>query len=293
MNKHLHSRTRLMMESFINKPSHGVLISGSPESGAKEVASSILKAVLKINTNADYSANVYTIEPINPGEAIRLSALKTANQFLAQKSHRHSGFERAVIIYDAHQMTPEAQNRLLKNLEEPSTGLLYMLVSSESGRLLPTIHSRLQRIEVLPLDLKRFSAALISEGVADYSEIMRRYALSRGQIQLAMDKSLDEKTDGKYVKTLFSSQLYDLINEFGKFKDRTKALRLLDEMAVVVNAGLSASAKSQKSKQVKYWINASEVLQGVRYSIKNNGSVKLWLDWLALNLTSSYKSDII
>lgn len=287
MNKHLHPRTRLMMESFVNKPSHGVLICGSTESGAREVAASILKTVLKINTSADYSANVYTIEPINPGEAIRLSALKVASQFLAQKSIKSSGFERAVVIYDAHQMTSQTQNRLLKSLEEPSTGLLYMLVSSECGQLLPTVHSRLQRIEVLPLDLRRFRSALINEGVSDYSEIIRRYALSRGQIQLALDESLEEKTDGKYVKSLFSSKLYDLINEFGKFKDRTKVLQLLDEMAIVVNAGLSASAKNQKSKQVKYWINASEVLQSVRYSVENNGSIKLWLDWLAINLVSS------
>lgn len=56
--------------------------------------------------------------------------------------------QKAVIIEDAHLLTHEAQNALLKVLEEPPTNTILILASNTKEALLPTILSRCQVIEL-------------------------------------------------------------------------------------------------------------------------------------------------
>lgn len=57
------------------------------------------------------------------------------------------------IIDDAETMTPEAQNALLKVLEEPPSSVVILLLSTEADKMLTTIRSRVQA-----LAMSRFSA---------------------------------------------------------------------------------------------------------------------------------------
>ncbi len=61
------------------------------------------------------------------------------------------GRRRVFIVRDAERMNEEAQNALLKTLEEPPGAATLMLVTSAADRLLPTIRSRCQRIGFDPL----------------------------------------------------------------------------------------------------------------------------------------------
>jgi len=53
---------------------------------------------------------------------------------------------RVAVVDDAHKMTAEAQNAFLKTLEEPPPNTLLVLVTSDPGALLTTIHSRCTRL---------------------------------------------------------------------------------------------------------------------------------------------------
>lgn len=61
---------------------------------------------------------------------------------------------RRVIVIDAADdlERPGASNALLKNLEEPPAGTIFLLVSQAPGRLLPTIRSRCRVLRFEPLD---------------------------------------------------------------------------------------------------------------------------------------------
>jgi DNA polymerase-3 subunit delta' len=56
------------------------------------------------------------------------------------------GRRRAVIVDEADTMMPAAQNALLKTLEEPRPGTVFVLVSSAPDALLPTVQSRCPRL---------------------------------------------------------------------------------------------------------------------------------------------------
>jgi DNA polymerase-3 subunit gamma/tau len=55
------------------------------------------------------------------------------------------------IIDEAHMLTTEACNALLKTLEEPPAHVVFILATTEPQKILPTIHSRCQRFDFHPL----------------------------------------------------------------------------------------------------------------------------------------------
>jgi DNA polymerase-3 subunit delta' len=63
-----------------------------------------------------------------------------------------AGGWRVVIIDSADDMNDSAANALLKLLEEPPPNAMLLLISHRPGRLLPTIRSRCQRLDLRPLD---------------------------------------------------------------------------------------------------------------------------------------------
>jgi len=67
---------------------------------------------------------------------------------------------RIVIIDPADDMNRNAANALLKTLEEPPVKTLFLLISHNSGRLLPTIRSRCQSLRFKPLNNAAMRAAL-------------------------------------------------------------------------------------------------------------------------------------
>ena len=74
------------------------------------------------------------------------------------------GAYRVAIIDRAEEMNAAAANALLKSLEEPPQRTVFLLVSSEPGRLLPTIHSRCRRLELRRLGETDLLAAVSGAG---------------------------------------------------------------------------------------------------------------------------------
>lgn len=71
---------------------------------------------------------------------------KQVREFLSLKPY--SAFERAAVFADAGKLTTEAQNALLKTLEEPPLQALLLLGVNSAEVLLPTIMSRCQSIYI-------------------------------------------------------------------------------------------------------------------------------------------------
>lgn len=70
------------------------------------------------------------------------------------------GEHKVVLIDDAEQLSDAAANTVLKVLEEPPAYLYFLLIASQSGRLLPTIISRCQDIAFQPLSVEEMKTVL-------------------------------------------------------------------------------------------------------------------------------------
>src|SRR3989344_3279772 len=57
----------------------------------------------------------------------------------------------AIVIYDFEKVSIEAQNAFLKTLEEPQKNLIFLLTSTSADKLLPTISSRCEIVQVQKL----------------------------------------------------------------------------------------------------------------------------------------------
>lgn len=81
-----------------------------------------------------------------PKQSIGIEEVKQMQKKIFFKPIKSS--TKAVIIEDAHLLTPEAQNALLKVLEEPPANTVIILGADSKEALLPTIRSRCQLIEL-------------------------------------------------------------------------------------------------------------------------------------------------
>jgi DNA polymerase III delta' subunit len=97
-----------------------------------------------VGSNADY------MEVPGGGEAIKIEAVRDLSYKMALKPY--GGKHKVLVIDDAHNLTTEAANALLKIMEEPKPQTMMVLVTSNPHRLLPTILSRAQKIGFGPLE---------------------------------------------------------------------------------------------------------------------------------------------
>lgn len=78
---------------------------------------------------------------------ISVNQIRELASFLELSSHRGGG-RRIVLIQPAEALNAASANALLKMLEEPPPEVIFMLVSSQPQKLLPTIRSRCQKIDM-------------------------------------------------------------------------------------------------------------------------------------------------
>ena len=81
-----------------------------------------------------------------PSLEIKVEQVRALAEFLNIGSHR--GRHRIALVHPAEDMNLHAANSLLKSLEEPPAGAVFVLVSHRPARLLPTIRSRCVAVPV-------------------------------------------------------------------------------------------------------------------------------------------------
>jgi DNA polymerase III subunit delta' len=81
-----------------------------------------------------------------PSLYIKIEQVRELANFLYMRSSR--GALRVALVHPAEDLYPNAQNAILKGLEEPPLGAVFILVSHRPARLLPTIRSRCVAIPV-------------------------------------------------------------------------------------------------------------------------------------------------
>ncbi|MDX1496261.1 MAG: DNA polymerase III subunit delta' [Salinisphaeraceae bacterium] len=89
-------------------------------------------------------ADMYRLEPEEPGKPIKIAVTREAIEFCTLASHY--GGQKLVLIEPAEALNLNAANALLKTLEEPTSDTTLVLVSHQASKLLPTIRSRCLQI---------------------------------------------------------------------------------------------------------------------------------------------------
>lgn len=165
----------------VGRIAHAYLFSGQEKLGKRTIACEFIKLFFGkdiIQSHPDFAF----IAPIE--REIQISQIRDLNRRLSLKSF--SAPLKTAIIDQAHLMNAEAQNCLLKTLEEPRGETCLILVSEYPEFLFPTIRSRTEIIKFYPVPRKEIENYLKEQGI---SEEKRRLIsqVSQGKPGTAID----------------------------------------------------------------------------------------------------------
>lgn len=172
-----------------------------------------------------------------PSQQITIDQIRALDDFLHVGTHRHG--VRVVLVHPAEAMNRATANSLLKSLEEPIASTLFILVSNEPERLLPTIRSRCQTIPI-PLPERGRAAEWLAQAGAGLGveEAAHWLALAGGSPLLAVDLGTGDER----------GVLDALVGELSRG-------RLLDPLAaaVAVDRVIKADKRSAPLRRMVEW----------------------------------------
>ncbi len=193
------------------------------------------------STTAEEGDAEQSKEKKKPSLQIRVEQTRGLADFLNLASHR--GGRRVAIIHPAEDMNSATANSLLKSLEEPPPGAVFLLVSHRPARLLPTIRSRCVPVPVALPEPKAAAAWLAKQGV---SAPERWLAFAGGAPLRALEYATGAR--GEAIERVLRSIASGNRNEIGAIKDREE----LEPLAEVLQKMALDRAFAALSGHTKY-----------------------------------------
>jgi DNA polymerase-3 subunit delta' len=143
-------------------------------------------------------ADILLVEPGETG-AIKVDQVRDA---IDKTGYRpFEGRRRVVIFDDADAVLPEAQNALLKTLEEPPAASTFVLVTSRPDLLLPTVQSRCQRLRFGRLTPGEIGDVLVQRHGYNVSDAHAAASVADGSVGAALDEASDEFAEAREAAT--------------------------------------------------------------------------------------------
>ncbi|UHA75352.1 DNA polymerase III subunit delta' [Paenibacillus sp. 481] len=159
-----------------DKVSHAYLFSGPKGTERLKTALTFTKALFCLNMKDDACneclecrkiehrnhPDVHLIQP--EGQSIKIEQIRDLQKEFSYRTH---GTGRKVYIMEqAHKMTVQASNSLLKFLEEPTSPAVAILITENGQAMLPTIQSRSQWVPFTPQHPFLIYEKLVEEGIS-------------------------------------------------------------------------------------------------------------------------------
>lgn len=262
--------TKRNVEHFLEFPTHAVMFYGQSGLGVDTIA---MDTARKLAGN-----QILLITPNEKGkitiDIIRDSIIRIISNI------QNSPF--AVLIKEADTMTISAQNSLLKNLEEPVKNVHFILSAHKQESLLPTVRSRVQMIEIMPVPTNE-TTKLLSEAKITADKRTKIAFLASGKpaetIRLLNDEDYyrDMAISAENAKKFISGKTYDKLVIISGIKKRDEATNFVQ---IVANLLLFLSNSREIPRLSENLIVIDEVLNNLR----QNGNVRTQLTYLATNI---------
>jgi hypothetical protein len=244
----------------------GILLEGEPGIGLKTLATTIARAITR---------SVVKLEPDERGTI----GIDRVRELYALG--RSKGGKTVFIIDDADAMGIEAQNALLKLLEEPVDSVRFILTSHHSDRLLPTIRSRVESHAIRPISSAQSEALLTDLKVTDPTKRAQLLFIAAG-FPAALtrfgttNKLFTERSQIiRDARAFLGGSREDRLLLVANYKDRSTASALLQDMARLLRRTIIANPTPGS-------ITPLEVCLQTETALAENASVRLSLTRLAL-----------
>lgn len=281
----VHPSTLNKLKNFLNSPKNGLILTAPDGSGKHTLALNLIADLLGLE-DAQKLNNYPFFKLINPSaDNISIDEVRQIQQFVKLKIPKQgSEIKRVILVVDADRMRHEAQNALLKSLEEPPLDTSYVLTVASADGLLSTILSRLTVVEVLNVSIEQ-----AEEYFKTVSNLENLHALSSGQpglLNALVDNQSHPRIDSvNQAKQILKLKPSERLLEVDRLNlDRNQAAELVNAIKRIFKAGLKQSAKNSNNLLVESRSNAILEILEAEDSLSKNANIKLVIDKLLWSL---------
>lgn len=269
-----------------NKVLHSYLFLGTEGIGKKEIAKEFARKILCLNDHSNEckckaclcfeSDNHPDFNLINEqGETIKINQIREITNKIYEKPIISS--KKVYIINDCEKMTEEAQNCLLKTLEEPPEYVCIILISSNENFILTTIKSRCMKISFKNISDEELKNYLLKNNYYDTitNSLLK---LFNGSIGMALKMRENQDLYNKVESIIRNIENQDLIDTLLNYKDtydKENIFNILEYMSVCF---------FEMAKENKKYIECISKVNNTVERLKSNGNFDMTLDNLFIGL---------
>ena len=282
-------KNKKILEDIIikNKIANAYMFIGQESIGKFLFAKEFAKAILCLNENKpcykcksclefDNSNNpdLTIIEP--DGNNVKIEQIRELNRKVVEKPIVST--KKVYIINDGQNITKEAQNALLKTLEEPPEYVTIILITTSESAFLPTIKSRCTKINFNKLTEEEMLKILKEKyNYQNVGNIV--YKTSNGSISKSI-QIIEKQSEFEDINKMFSNlehvNVIDLINSKELvFKGKEDINSILDYIITIF---------FEKIKDNRKYIECIEIAENAKERLRKNSNYDMTIDNFMLNV---------
>ena len=283
----------LLINSIKNKNIlHSYLFYGTEGIGKKLFATEFAKMILCNNQenkpcnicksciefNSNNNPDFFIIEP--EGNIVKIDQIRSMQKNILEKPITSN--KKVYIINNADTMTKEAQNCLLKTLEEPQDFITIILIASNENDILPTVKSRCTKI---------FFKNLEDDDIIKYiNENFNNIFLENDMLKLcegsiSKTKHIIEKIDLLNTIKKFISEI-DLIDELSFFQKNQIFYENKDDINLILEYLyiLLFEKMNTKINNITGYINSMKIVQCAKAKLSNSNNYDMTIDNMLIQI---------
>lgn len=269
------------------RTSHSYMFIGLEGIGKKIFAKELAKAILCmeegkycnnckscIEFSSDNNPDFIYIEPEE--NKIKIDQIRNMQLKVAEKPIISAN--KVYIIDNADTMTQEAQNCLLKTLEEPPEYVTIILIGSNENNFLTTIKSRCTKIYFEKISNEEIKQYLKKEYEIDNLD-EELIEIADGSIKRAIEVKENRETYKaleKIIEDIDKCDIIDVLNGASElYKSKEKVFTILENLNIIAMKKAKINAK---------YANCIKVIEDTKKRLKANSNYDMCIDNLLFNL---------
>ncbi len=216
-------------------------------------------------------ADVIEVDAASHGGVAEVRSLMEHTKYSSGRAHK------VLIIDEAHSLTRDAFNALLKTLEEPPEGVLFILVTTEPHKLPKTVRTRLIEFDFRPLTPVEIASRLvtvirsaqikISPDIVKYIAINSEGSVRKALTDIGLCVSAGIETVDEYVQLVGDGDLSIPLLQRMEQQDLPGVYAVLDKAMTQVSSPSVVSAQLVSSLKDLMIIRAGDSSSQVRTEV--------------------------
>lgn len=281
-------KNELKKAVYENKVSHSYMFVGIEGIGKQIMAKNFAQSVLCTNENekgchqcksciefiSHNHPDFLYLEP--DGNSIKIEQIRYLQRKIQEKPIISD--RKVYIINDADKMTTEAQNCLLKTLEEPPEYSTIILVGSNENAFLNTIKSRCMKIAFQPIESKYIKQYMEETyGMTNISQnMLEAFQGSIGKAILLKDKKEQYESIENMIEKLDKTDITELI-KLGEplYQSKEEIMNILDYINIIL---------LKRAKENTLYANCIDIIENTKKRLNQNANYDMCIDNMIFNM---------